>query len=271
LAGAASLAAQPDRVDPALRIGVLTDVHYADAPPAGTRYYRESETKLAEAVEQFVRSKAHCVVELGDLIDTGASLDAEKEHLRRIAKTLARFPGPRHCVLGNHCVYRLAKPEFLEIVGQNASYYSFDVGGWHLVVLDACFRRDGQAYGRKNFSWTEAMLPPDEIEWLRADLARTPHKTILFVHQRLDVKPPYGVLNAPDVRKLLEESGKVLAVFQGHEHRGDLKEIRGIRYITLKAMVEGAGPENNAYALVDLLPGDAIRIAGFRRETDHRW
>ncbi len=41
--------------------------------------------------------------------------------------------------------------------------------------------------------------------------------------------------------------------------------------MTLKAAVEGTGPENNAYALVDLLPGDAIRVTGFRRERDHRW
>ncbi len=148
-----------------MRIGALTDVHYAEAPPAGTRYSRQSEAKLTEALDQFVRSKADCVIDLGDLIDTGASVDAEKGHLRRIAKTFARFPGPRHCVLGNHGVDRLTKPEFLDIVGQKSSFYSFDAAGYRLVVLDAT--------------------------------------------------PPYGVRNAPDVRKLLEECGKVLESSRG--------------------------------------------------------
>ncbi len=271
LAAASGFASDPAGDKPKLRIGLLTDLHYADMPPAGTRHYRETLAKLAEAVERFRESKVDLVVELGDLIDAGDSLDSEKGHLRRIAKALAGFSGPRHCVLGNHCVFRLTKPEFLDIVGQKASYYSLDAGGCRLVVLDACFRRDGEPYGRKNFAWADANIPPAEVEWLRADLAQSRHKTIVFIHQRLDVTPPYGVANAPEVRKILEESGKVLAVFQGHEHRGDTREIHGIRYVTLKAMVEGSGPENNAYAVVDLLPDNTVRVAGYRKEAGLRW
>ena len=29
-----------------LRVGLITDLHYADKPPAGTRYYRETLEKL---------------------------------------------------------------------------------------------------------------------------------------------------------------------------------------------------------------------------------
>jgi alkaline phosphatase len=91
------------------------------------------------------------------------------------------------------------------------------------------------------------------------------------VHQRLDAEPPYGVKNAPEIRKILEASGKVLAVLQGHHHKGDYKEIGGIHYCTMSAVVEGPGPENNAYAVMDILPGDAIRITGFRKQKSYRW
>jgi hypothetical protein len=256
---------------PRLRVGLVADLHYADKAPAGTRRYRETLAKFAEAAKRFEREKVDAVIELGDVIDSADSLEVERGYLRRIAKEFAAVRGQRHYVLGNHCVYSLTKPGFLEIVGQKRSYYSFDLNGYHFIVLDACFRKDGQPYGRKNFEWTDSSVPAAEVDWLRSDLKQTPHKSILFVHQRLDVTPPYGVQNAPEIRKILEGSGKVLAALQGHDHKGDCKEIGGVHYCTLSAMIEGSSPENNAYAIMDVLPGDEIRIAGFRKQKSYGW
>jgi alkaline phosphatase len=96
-------------------------------------------------------------------------------------------------------------------------------------------------------------------------------KAIVFAHQRLDVKNDYGVKNAEQVRKVLEDSGNVLAVFQGHSHKNDLKEIGGIHYCTLVAMVEGTGAENNGYSLMDLFEDGTIRLAGFRKQAKYDW
>ncbi len=208
---------------------------------------------------------------LGDLIDSAASLGAEKEALRQVVRELAALPGPHHYVLGNHCVENLTKPEYLGIVGQARSFESFDSGGYHFVILDSCFRSDGTPYGRRNFRWADAQVPPAEREWLRADLRQTPHKTIVLAHQCLDIPSPMGVTNADQVREILEQSGKVLAVMQGHLHCGNYQELGGIHYCTLRAMVEGSGAENNSYALLDLLPGDAIRITGFCKQKSYRW
>lgn len=254
---------------PKIRIGLVTDLHYADKPPAGTRHYRETPAKLAEAAKQFDKEKPDLVVELGDLIDSADALDVEQGYLKRIVKDFRATPGPHHFVLGNHCVSALTKPEYLEIVGRKASFYSFDTNGVHFIVLDACFRSDGQPYGRKNFDWTDANIPTGEVEWLQADLKQTAHKTVVFIHQRLDVKPPLGIKNAPEVRKVLEKSGKVLAVLQGHDHKGGYQEIGGIHYMTLAAMVEGSGEENNAYAVMEILPNDAVRIKGFREQKSY--
>lgn len=252
-----------------VRIGLVTDLHYTDSPPKINRYYRETLTKFAEAARQFRQDRTDLVVELGDLIDVGDSLQVELANLRRIATDFRATPGQHHYVLGNHCVGNLTKQEFLRAVGQKRSYYSFDLKGSHFVVLDACFRADGQPYGRQNFQWTDSNIPPAEIEWLRADLKRAANKAIVFVHQRLDAEPPLGVKNAAEVRAVLEQSGNVLAVFQGHDHRGDYNEINRIAYCTLTAMVEGSGPENNAYAVVDVLPGDTVRVTGFRRQRSY--
>lgn len=264
-------AADDDQTPPAVRIGMATDLHYADKPPAGTRYYRETLSKLAAAAQRFEQAGIHVFIELGDLVDAADSLEAEKGYLRQIARQIAAVPGQPHYVLGNHCVYAMTKPEFLEIVGQRETYYSFDKGGWHFIVLDACFRGDGMPYGRKNFDWKDAKIPPAEVEWLREDLQRTPHKSVVFIHQRLDVENHYGVQNAPEIRKVLEVSGKVAAVFQGHYHKNDYRQLAGIHYCTLAAMIEGSGEANSAYGLMELFAGGGIRIRGFCKQQGYQW
>ena len=93
----------------------------------------------------------------------------------------------------------------------------------------------------------------------------------MFAHQRLDVSNDYGVKNAADVRKVLEASGKVLAVFQGHSHKNDYKEIGGIHYCTLVAMIEGSGAENNGYSLLDVRADGTITVTGFRKQKGYEW
>ena len=254
-----------------VRIGLVTDLHYADKPPAGTRHYRETLTKFAEAAGEFQKAKPDFIVELGDLIDAADSAEAEKKYLATINREFAALPGDKHYVLGNHCVATLSKDEFLEGVAQSTPHYSFDAGGFHFVILDACYRSDGESYSRGNFKWTDTSIPDEQIEWLKADLRDAAGKVVVFVHQRLDVKNDHGVKNADQVRKVLEESGKVLAVFQGHSHKNDLKDIGGIHYCTLVAMVEGSGAENNGFSLMEILDGGTIRLTGFRKQSSYNW
>ena len=254
-----------------LRIGMVTDLHYADKPPAGTRHYRETLGKLAEAAERLAKDKPDFIVELGDLVDAADSVKQELGYLKRINKDFSTICKHRHYVLGNHCVHTLTKQEFLDGVQQKKSYYSFDAGHFHFVVLDACFRSDGEPYGRKNFVWTDPNIPTAELEWLKSDLQSTSKKTIVFGHQRLDVSNNHGVKNGADVRKVLEASGKVLAVFQGHSHKNDHRDIGGIHYCTLVAMVEGSGAENNGFSVMNIEDDGTIRVAGFRRQSDYTW
>ena len=267
--GTKCLLAQED--PPRLRVGLVTDLHYADKPSAGSRHYRETLAKLEEAALRFEREQPDFIVELGDLIDAADSVEAEQKYLNSIDREFSAICKNRHYVLGNHCVDTLRKEEFLGSVGQEKSYYSFDQRGVHFIVLDSCFRSDGESYGRKNFEWTDANIPPAEIEWLKADLKANQLPVIVFAHQRLDVSTDHGVKNNVAVRKVLESSGKVLAVFQGHSHRNDVKEIGGIHYCTLVAMVEGSGKENSGYSLMEIEPNGTIHLTGFRKQQSHAW
>lgn len=81
----------------------------------------------------------------------------------------------------------------------------------------------------------------------------------------------HGVKNNVDVRSILEASGSVLAVFQGHSHQNDLKSIGGIHNCTLVAMVEGSGESNNGYSVMELDTSGTIRLTGFRKQRSHTW
>ena len=257
--------------DADLRVGLVTDLHYADKAPAGSRHYRETLGKLEEAAERFDKAQANFVVELGDFIDAADSVEVERAYLKRVNAEFSQISQDRHYVLGNHCVDTLTKGEFLEGVEQKKSYYSFDRGAFHFVILDACFRSDGKPYGRRNFQWTDANIPAAELAWLQADLKGTAKQTIVFAHQRLDVRSAHGVKNNEAVRQVLEASGNVLAVFQGHSHQNDLNTIGGIHYCTLVAMVEGSGKASSGYSLLELGSNGTIRLSGFRKQQSHSW
>jgi len=268
--GSAPLLAEETR-RPALRFGAVTDIHYADKEPMGNRHYRESLDKLSRAVEHLNGEDPAFVVELGDFIDKTDRVEVEIDYLRRVEATFAAAKCERHYVMGNHCIDTLTKEEFLEHSGAKAPHYSFDAGGFHFVVLDSCYRSDGVPYGRNNAEWTDANLPAGQVRWLEEDLRRSGKPTLVFAHQRLDGEGSHYVNNAEEARAAMEASGQVLAVLQGHSHRNEYRQIEGIHYATLVAMVEGSGPESSGASLVSLHADGSIRIEGFLRQEDHRF
>ena len=268
LAGFSGLQAADSDAKPLIKVGLMTDLHYADKPPTKTRFYREALAKLDEAVEVMNREKPALVFELGDFIDQADSVDREIEWLRTMESQFARLSMPRHYVLGNHCVGTLTKQEFAANTKASGSFESFEAGGVTFVILDSCFRSDGTPYSRKNFDWKDANVPKDELSWLESQLSKASGPVIVLAHQRLDADKAHAVQNAAEVRSLLEKSGKVLAVFQGHSHKNDYQQIAGIHYTTLVAMVEGGGAENNGYTMLDVLADGSLRLNGFRKQAN---
>ena len=209
---------------------------------------------------------------LGDFKDQDKPPDEKRtiQHLQIIEGVFQQFNGPRYHVLGNHDLDSISKQQFLTNVentniSKDRGYYSFDSGKLHFIVLDANFRSDGSDYDHGSFDWKDANIPPDELLWLQQDLAATKEPVIVFIHQLLDGEGDVFVKNADQVRKILQDSTKVLAVFQGHHHEGSYRNIEDIHYYTLKAVVEGSGAENNSYAIVEVFPDHSITITGYRK------
>jgi hypothetical protein len=258
---------------PSLRFGMLTDFHYADAPRSGTRYYRESPGKIREAVAKLREERVEFLAALGDLKDMVAREPDTKtlSYLVAVEDELKKFGGPLYHALGNHDMDNLSKTQVLSValntgITPNRSFYAFSRGGVRFITLDACYTQDGRDYDHNNFGdYRNTWVPAAQLAWLRAELAATREPVIVFCHQRLDAAGDPFVKNSAEVRAELERPGKVLAAFHGHDHPGAHTVVNGIHYYTLKALVEGSGPENNAYAVAEVHPDLGITITGFRK------
>lgn len=262
---------------PLIRFGMISDVHYANREPAGIRFYNQSLTKVQEAIDRMNQEKLDFLVELGDFKDQEAVPNEANtlKFLTDIESVFQKFNGPTYHVLGNHDMDGISKQQFLERVEntgipKSQSYYSFDRKGIHFVVLDGNFTKEGKAYDHGNFSWDDASISTEEIDWLKDDLKSNKLPVLVFIHQMLEPSKSakHAVQNATEVRQILEQSKNVFCVLQGHVHEEIYKFINGIHYYSVNAVIDGDGPENSAYMIVDVYKDGSLKIDGFRRATD---
>ena len=269
---AAWLAMPAAQAPPRVRFGVVTDIHYADIDAAGARTYRESDAKLAECVQVMNAKGVAFLVELGDFKDQDRTPDEARtlKYLEKIESVFAVFKGPRYHVIGNHDTDSLSKAQFLAAapnagIVPNATRYTFVAGGVRFVALDASHKSDGSDYDHGNFEWSDTNIDAPQIAWLAKTLGSSLEPVVVFVHQQLDGTGSYYVKNAAEVRDVLETSGKVIAVLQGHRHEGAFSTINGIPYFTFRGLIEGAGLWNSAYSIVDVMPDLEVQVLGYRR------
>src|SRR5262249_15033381 len=132
------------------------------------------------------------------------------------------------------------------------------VGGWHLAVLHTTERKD-----------VDVRIPAAQLEWLGEDLRQATAPVLVLMHHSAseqDLEDSFWfkgrahlalVQERADLRRILEESGKVRAVINGHVHRNHLDVIRGIPYVTVQSLIENLdedapGRPSAAHAVVRL-------------------
>ncbi|GJM63024.1 metallophosphoesterase family protein [Persicobacter diffluens] len=253
------------------RFGLLTDTHYADREAVGNRCYRASLQRMEDFVQSMNQEEVNFVMHLGDFKDEAPepTVASTLNYLRTLEAAYGKFHGPRYHAVGNHDVDSISKAQFLAAVENTGipkykSYYSFDSGGWHFIVLDGNYDREGKDHHKGDFDWQDVNLPAPEFVWLMNDLKENHLPTIIFSHHLLHEvqhQYQYHLNNAAEVRHLLEKFGNVKAVFQGHLHQNVYQQINGIHYLTLPGMVDECGKEKTSYALVELTD-DKIVIEG---------
>ncbi|MDD6130435.1 MAG: metallophosphoesterase [Prevotellaceae bacterium] len=176
------------------------------------------------------------IIELGDF----CRLDSASLVYRNLWNS---FPGGKHHVIGNHDMDRYTYQEYTQGMNMPGRYYSFDQGDFHFIVLDGNNLFDGKKYthyAKANYyvdAKKRAHIDPEQMEWLRNDLAATNKRCILFSHQSIE----QALNNGTEVRKILEAENKragykkVVMAFGGHNHSNYSKEINGITYVQINS------------------------------------
>ena len=285
-----------------VKAGIITDIHHTSKADSATRKYSASLDKLQVFMDTMAAEKPAFIIELGDMVDTLAEGTDPAQNLAEAEKIFTSFNGPAYHVLGNHEFDNLTRDVFLASItntgiAKEQTYYSWDAGGVHFVVLDADYTPqaphrpyDMNTPGRNVWGWRCTFVPPQEIEWLRQDLSKSNLPTVVFTHQNLDRvdDQDHNIKNASEVRKVLEEDGQVLAVISGHDHQGGYSNIKGIHYIVLHGNVgvndyrtwaatsntEGFDKkQDNQFALLEISKGEGkeyqLMLHGYGRQPSY--
>lgn len=221
-----------------MKIGIFTDSHYSSKPlTCGKRYNSLSLEKIKDAYAFFEKEKCELVVCLGDLIDTENTVEMEIDNLAKIGTLIRRQKVPTVCLMGNHDAFVLTPRDFYATL-QLEPPRDLCLSGNRLIFLDACFFKNGRHYAPGDSDWKDTFLPNEEA--LRRKLSEIPGSAHIFIHQNIDpgIREDHRIANWDRVFEIINQSGVVKTVFQGHYHPGFRSEHSGVQYITLPAMCE---------------------------------
>ncbi len=221
-----------------MRLGIFTDSHYSSAEITdGKRYNSKSLGKIKDAYAYFEKENCDLIVCLGDLLDTEKTVEKEIENLKEIAKVIHSVKIPTVCLMGNHDAFTLTADEFYSVLNLDAPKDTI-IDGKTLLFLDACYFKNGIHYQPGDSDWTDTYYPFEKE--LSEKLKNAKSDVYIFMHQNIDtaIVPSHRLFNAGALFNIINGSGKVKAVFQGHYHKGQRSEYGGVKYIALPATCE---------------------------------
>lgn len=253
-----------------LKVGFVTDWEYGHRKRMKHKLTLQAPYELEQVVKYlndvFVPD---IVVGGGDYIEsTGVPPEKAKAQLAVADALFQGLTAPRLYALGNHDLRSLTKSEVREVLGLEDNHAIRDIGEWRLIVLDTNFNQDGSDRSAKQY--VTGFVSRDELRWL-AEALQTDRPVIMFSHHAPIQSPnvagvfAVNIVNAGEVRCVLEEAGNVVAVVSGHSPFGYSEERNGIQYFVVDTLVNE--PALGSFATLELRYAKRTREAEilFRR------
>lgn len=206
-----------------LRFGICTDVH--------KDLMHDADERLQAFIHRASDQAFDFIIQLGDFC-------RPYDYNRGFMDIWNSFRGEKLHVLGNHDMDGgFTRTQVVKYWQARGTYYSLDINGFHLVILDGNDQDDSadRPAGYARFFGQE------QLEWLEADLAQTELPTLVFSHQGID-NGLGGITNGTKTRLIFERANqqagfqKVVAVFSGHHHQDYHNNYNGIHYIQINSM-----------------------------------
>ena len=230
-----------------MKIGLFTDTHYK-CVNGEIRLHKDSLEKIKAVLALFKSEGCALSVCLGDVIDTEQKHKTEIENLKTVKQVFDNSGIEIVALMGNHDGFCFTPDEFYSVLGEEYRPQTVHCGDKTLIFADANFFKSGVRYAPGDSDWTDTYLP--DIDRIKNEIEASLGDCYVFIHQSVDpdILESHRIANDKEFREMLEESGKVRAVIQGHFHDGARSVHSGIDYITVSAMCEHELP----YAILEI-------------------
>jgi manganese-dependent ADP-ribose/CDP-alcohol diphosphatase len=265
---------------PLFSFGIVADVQYCDGEPEGTRFYRNSLSKLRVAMNSFRRDSVDFVINLGDLIDR------DFESYKPVLKIIDSSRLKTYNLTGNHdySVENRLKKRIPLLQPGKTGYYSFVYKGFRFIALNgnelSTYASNSKSEIKEAEEYISALINEGavnaidwnggvslkQLEWLTDQLDEAVLKgETVFILCHFPVYPEnlYNLLNYKEVLNILKNYNNIIAWFNGHNHAGNYGNFHAIHFLTMKGMVE---TENaGSFSLVEVF-NNKIWIKGSEGE-----
>jgi len=228
-----------------LKLLFITDIH-ANSDP-------QVNAALSNTLEGIAGHDFDLTICGGDLIHEGLIVDKKTadSYWGTYHDFHNKIRGDKLPVIGNHDLFlddssKTGKELYLEQMKLKNTYYSFDAGGYHFLMLDSvAFNPDTKEY--------RGEINSEQVEWIKEDLSKLKNETPLIVVTHLPLlsvryqisdgatsSAPEDrvVVNNREVFALFKERNLVL-VLQGHLHVYEEIVWNGTLFVTGGAISGG--------------------------------
>jgi hypothetical protein len=244
--GVALYLTSPQYTETIVRFGIVNDTHNANTNRGHLQ--RQDCIPFLEEFLNELKGWADFVVLNGDMADSWGEAGEYPIDREIIANRLSEVMDTVHAsqilyypVLGNHEIAGIncTKSYIMPFYDMEKPYYSFNVKGFHFIVLDSMDYESSNGM-KGNFQRDNFRIYDEQKLWLIQDLKNTREPTIIFVHVPLsgmfEPTDPHGstynrITNGAEIRSILEDCEHVIAVFEAHFHNPSAQPIGLDSYI----------------------------------------
>lgn len=234
---------------------IFSDIHYLDERPnildfnlsrKLTQYSVELMDKLITKIN---KDKPNLSICLGDLIEDTFNHDNDIINYTYIWNKLKDIQVPFYSVIGNHDLRTMnSRKELEEIMEYKNATFSFDLNGYHFIILTTDIREDsGENDGG---IYKSQCMSEKELNWLKEDLSNNTLPCIIFTHFGLaedkqkgnyffEENPEYGLMNnRHKLKDIINFDNNVIAIFSGHQHWTKQIQETGKNYYLVGSLID---------------------------------
>ena len=245
-----------------LKVVMFSDLHYAPERPINNGSVIDRKLtdlalplldKLIEKINNKI--KPDVVFNLGDLVEDFNDKNQDLVNLSFIWNKFKDIKVPFYSLIGNHDLRSMdSRTEVEKIMGYNHSTFSFDIKGYHFVLLGLDVNNKiGHEYGG---IYKTQFISNKDLEWLKEDLKNNKLPCVVLSHFGVaedDMKgnwwfeknPSHALLgNRKELKEILKADKNLIAVFSGHQHWTKFNIEDNISYYVIGSMTENINDDN---------------------------